>query len=334
MDFGQLSPQTPFVKELAPLTREDLLLLERLSQDEEAPSTEMRLGAPQWTVQKWKGSVYPEKAKSSDLLEFFSRQWNSIELNSSYYTVPSSAQVRSWKGKTPSDFRFYVKVHQDLSHDLSVWLDTPTRTQRIRAFTHAWSHLEDRWAGSFLQLHPSFPIDRVGDLERWIEDWRTHGLEASLNGTLPRLHVEFRHPSWFQNRRLSQRAVDLLTRFDCGAVCTDTAGRRDVSHATLTSSSWLIRFLAQSTENHEQPLAVDLERLEKWSLRLAELSKRGLSEFAFFVHTPEDRWVPELSQEFERLLRERLTPDSPPESFRSPRFVSPPEPEPDLFSLG
>src|SRR3954466_348565 len=67
------------------------------------------IGAPVWACKEWVGRIYPPKTPARDFLKFYSRQFNSIELNSSFYRVPDAATVETWKKTVPQGFKFAPK---------------------------------------------------------------------------------------------------------------------------------------------------------------------------------------------------------------------------------
>jgi uncharacterized protein YecE (DUF72 family) len=285
MDFGALPPHRPFDANLAPLWAPGVHCLSG------APlaSPEIRVGAVQWNVPAWVGETYAKGTKASDYLAAYAKQWDAIELNTSFYRNAAPEQVRAWADRTPDAFRFSVKIHQDLSHDSASFVDRPLRVARMKAFAESWRVLGAKWKESFLQLPPAFGFAEFEALRAWAGDWPAD---------IPPLHIEFRHASWFVDRQLRPEVREWAVEQGIGAVITDTPGRRDASHGTLTSDRLLVRFLAQTTPEYPAALAVDEERLAAWAKRIAGLSSRGLRSCSFFVHTPDHVWVPALSRRF------------------------------------
>jgi uncharacterized protein YecE (DUF72 family) len=246
-------------------------------------------------VPAWVGTTYPKGTKAADYLEAYGRQWNAIELNTSFYRNANPSQVRAWAAKTPETFHFSVKIHQELSHESAVFVERPLRIARMRAFVNSWREFGGKWRESFLQLPPGFSFSEFRKLQAWTEDWPSDA---------PPVHFEFRHASWFDDRQVRPEVRDWLVSRRIGAVITDTPGRRDASHGTLTSDRLLVRFLGQSTPEDFHALPNDLERLEAWARRVAGLYSRGLGLCSFFIHAPDQVWVPALSRHFAEVLGE------------------------------
>jgi uncharacterized protein YecE (DUF72 family) len=292
MDFGALPPHRPFDSQLAPLWPPGV---HRLSGAPVADAG-IRVGAVQWNVPAWVGETYAKGTKAADYLVAYAQQWNAIELNTSFYRNADPAQVRAWAEKTPEAFRFSVKIHQDLSHDPAAFSDRAIRLARMKAFAESWQGLGEKWKESFLQLPPGFTFGEFAKLQAWTDDWPSH---------VPPVHIEFRHASWFLERQLRPEVRDWFVARGIGAVITDTPGRRDASHGTLTTDRLVVRFLAQTTPEYPNAVAADRERLAVWAKRIAGLHSRGLRSCSFFVHTPDHVWVPELCRSFaQELFRE------------------------------
>ncbi|MBS1961965.1 MAG: DUF72 domain-containing protein [Bdellovibrionales bacterium] len=307
MDFGALPRTRGFDRTLAPIHPGTRTLLGRgdfLS----AETLTIRLGAPQWTIPGF-----------SRTLVDYARSFEAIELNTAFYRVPTFDAARVWAEETPVDFRFFVKMHQELSHEFTVWGNRALMAERMRAFVEGWRGLGEKWGGSFLQLPPALGRDRLGLLEGWLALYR------ELDTARP-LFVEFRAEDWFESRQLRREAARMLVAAGAGTVCTDTPGRRDACHGTLTSPSLFVRFLGQSLETDAEPLGVDRERLEGWIDRIEELRASGLREVDFFLHTTDQVWVPELARIFIERLADR--------GFRPRPWVGrfePPAPQLSLF---
>lgn len=150
----------------------------------EADTHTLRIGPAGWSYRDWIGPVYP-KGKRTDQLRTIARHFNCIELNSSFYRIPSDRLVESWRQRLAafSDFTFSVKVWQKFTHERSV------DESAAAYFLHTFDPLiENGLVGAFLLQFPwSFrnqPENRryISRLGRWFRD-----VPAA---------VELRHGSW------------------------------------------------------------------------------------------------------------------------------------------
>ena len=236
---------------------------------------QIRIGAPAWGEPRWIGTVYPEGTRSADYLRLYSRQFQTIELNSTFYGTPTAKTVASWQQQVPESFRFCVKVVGDASHE-----DAPSKAMAaMRDFGAVIAGLGPALGCCFLQLPPE-----VGPLQRV----RVQDLLQSWPKELP-LAVELRHEGWFQHGRLVDRAVQLLEEHGAGTVITDVAGRRDVCHSTLTVPLVVLRVVGHDLA------PTDRLRATWWAQRIAQWRRVGLPETYLFAHQPDNVRSPEFA---------------------------------------
>jgi uncharacterized protein YecE (DUF72 family) len=135
------------------------------------------VGTSGFSYPTWKPDFYPEGTPQKAFLRAYAERLPSVELNATFYQLPSEDRLRGWAEQTPPDFRFAVKMNRRATHfgDLSV---VGTFCERVRV-------LGDRLGPILVQLPPSRPRD---------EGW----LELLLTSLDPELEYafEFRHPSW------------------------------------------------------------------------------------------------------------------------------------------
>ncbi len=232
------------------------------------------VGCAKWNKQDLKG-FYPRGTK--DELTYYATQFNSIELNATFYHSPTSKQVEVWKNKTPDNFKFYPKIPTTISH----YKRLLNVTEPLTEFCDAVSHFEDKLGMVFLQLHDNF---KPKDYERLAEFIR--GFPKGIP-----LAVEVRNEEWFTDIKESEQLFQLLLKEKTTAVIVDTAGRRDMLHMRLTSPSAFIRYVGA---NHPS----DYTRLDDWLIRIKQWKDEGLQSLHFFLHQNIERESPLLSAYF------------------------------------
>jgi uncharacterized protein YecE (DUF72 family) len=234
----------------------------------------VRVGAPVWARRDWTSKLYPRGTQPRDFLREYARRLGAIELNSSYYGVPEEAVVLAWCADTPETFRFCPKLHQGMTHERKL-AGAEAAAEGV-AFAARFATLGPRLGLTFAQLPPWFAPDRLA------------ALDGFLAAVPMAMAIEFRHPAWFDFGALRRDAAEVLARRGAATVITDVAGRRDVCHATLTSSRVLVRFVGNA------PHASDGPRVDAWADRAREWCAAGLDELYFFVHQPDAAPTPEL----------------------------------------
>jgi uncharacterized protein YecE (DUF72 family) len=77
----------------------------------------LNIGCSGWSYEGWKGSFYPKTLDNKDYLPYYSKFFKFVEVDSTYYHIPSRTTVRGWKDKTPDDFRFSLKFPKIITHE-------------------------------------------------------------------------------------------------------------------------------------------------------------------------------------------------------------------------
>jgi uncharacterized protein YecE (DUF72 family) len=75
------------------------------------------IGTSAFTAAGWEGTFYPPGMKPADYLSFYATRFNSVEVDSTFYRIPSKPTVQGWGAKTPPGFRFAAKVPQIITHE-------------------------------------------------------------------------------------------------------------------------------------------------------------------------------------------------------------------------
>lgn len=240
------------------------------------------IGCAKWNRQELKG-FYPRGTK--DELKYYATQFNSIELNATFYGMPSWQQIETWKNKTPDDFKFFPKITNTISHFKRL-IDVK---ESVDAFCNAISNFEQKLGMVFLQLHDNFKPKDFDRLQKVIEEF-PKGVP---------LGVEVRNEEWFSNPEIQNDYCDLLEHHQIANIIVDTAGRRDMLHMRLTSPVAFVRYVGA---NHKS----DKTRLDDWVERIEKWHSEGLQELYFFVHQNIEQESPLLSSYFIEKLNKRL----------------------------
>jgi len=235
---------------------------------------EAYVGCAKWNRSDLKG-FYPRGTK--DELTYYATQFNSIELNATFYGMPKWEQVEAWRDKTPDGFKFFPKVSDLITH----YRRLNNVEEPIGTFANAVSNFGGKLGMAFMQLHDNF---KPKDFAK---------LEAALR-MFPKgfpLAVEVRNGEWFSDGKVLDAFCALLSELGMANIIVDTAGRRDMLHMRLTTPVAFVRYVGA---NHPS----DLPRLEEWVERIADWKKQGLEKLYFFVHQNIEKESPLLSSYF------------------------------------
>ena len=239
-----------------------------------AKNLEICVGCAKWNKTDLKG-FYPKGTK--DELTYYATQFNSIELNATFYGMPSADQVQTWKEKTPADFKFFPKITNTVSHFRRLLNITDVVTQ----FATAALNFDEKLGMVFLQLHDNFKPKDYERLEKFVQDWPK---EAPLA-------IELRNNEWFADEEIFNKICDLFEKHHITNIIVDTAGRRDMLHMRLTTPVAFIRYVGANAES-------DYTRLDDWIERIKIWKEEGLEKLYFFVHQNIEKASPLLSAYF------------------------------------
>jgi uncharacterized protein YecE (DUF72 family) len=166
--------------------------------------TRYYIGTSGWHYDDWRGRFYPEKLPKTKWLEFYARHFNTLELNNSFYRLPSEAAFANWYRSSPPGFVFAVKVSRFITHIKRL----KDCDEAVGNFMSRADLLKEKLGPLLYQLPPGLHRD----------DDR---LAAFLSGLPPtRRHVvEFRHESW-----LVEEVFDILRQNHAGLCIFDMPG--------------------------------------------------------------------------------------------------------------
>ena len=176
------------------------------------------IGCSGWSYEHWRGVLYPEKGSAEHWLELYAASFDSVEVNATFYRLPTKRVVARWASATPDRFCFAVKTSRYLTH-----------VKRLRDLRPGVAVLLER-------IEPLRASGKLGPL-LWQLPERFHRDDERLATALRELPsgrnaFEFRHESWFH-----QDVYALLEEHDVALVAADRAGSR-LPTEPLDAAGW------------------------------------------------------------------------------------------------
>ena len=236
---------------------------------------EIFIGCAKWGRKDWVGQLYPKGTKEADFLKHYVKHFNSIELNALFYRLFPKSTVEKWANTAPDNFRFCPKFTNIITHLKR--LDNVER--ETEALLDTYSAFGKKLGTSFIQLDERFPPKHFKKVQRYLQ-------------SLPQdfdVAIEFRHTDWFKPIIEVEETYSLMKDLKVSSVITDTAGRRDVMHARLTTPKTFVRFVGNSLHPS------DYKRIDDWVERIDSWLQQGLQTLYFFIHQHDELYSPKLS---------------------------------------
>jgi uncharacterized protein YecE (DUF72 family) len=147
------------------------------------------LGTIGWSYNFWKGKFYPDKTPAKEYLPYYASQFNTVEVDSTFYRIPTSQAVINWGKQTPEGFLFSFKFPGRITH-IKQLIDCQNETD---VFLSRIDLLGEKVGALLMQFPPNFGIEHLNDL-------------GSYLNSLPRHHryaVEFRNKEWLNSKSLA-----------------------------------------------------------------------------------------------------------------------------------
>lgn len=221
----------------------------------------IRMGTSGFSYQDWVGPVYPESLQKWQWLGYYADRFNTVELNVSYYRLPTTKMSKGWVDRTPDDFLFTLKAHKSITHD---------RTDPdFDAFLESLAPINE--AGKLACILAQFPYSFHPTKEN-----QDYLLRMREGFALMPVVVEFRDHAWVRDE-----TFEMLEELGFGFCCVDEPRLKGLMPpiARLTSDIAYVRFHGRNAEKwwqHDQAwerydYTYSEDELESWIPRIREL---------------------------------------------------------------
>lgn len=232
------------------------------------------VGTSSYSHPEWKGKFYPPDLPGKRMLRFYGERFRTVEINSSFYRLPTASVLEGWAGEVPADFKFALKASRRITH----FQRLRDAGELVSDLFAAAGALKDHLGPLLFQLPPNFKQDlpRLREFLAWLPSRR-------------RTAFEFRHPSWFDDEVLG------LLRDGQVSLCIAEA-EGDLKVPFVATADWgYLRLRRPDYTDSELRTWLEQVRQQNWR-----------DAFVFFKHEDQARG-PQLAKRFLELAGESAT---------------------------
>jgi uncharacterized protein YecE (DUF72 family) len=229
----------------------------------------VRVGTSGYSYKEWKGPFYPDDLPASEMLRYYGERHDTVEINNTFYRMPSKKMLDGWREQVPDGFSFVLKASRRITHQKRL-KDAGSELEYLLGNA---ARLGEKLGPFLFQLPPWVKKDVV----------RLRDFLALLpEGT--RAAIEFRSSSWSDDE-----VHDLLRERNVARVISDT-GKDDGPTVVATADYGYLRLRGENYDDTS---------LRSWAGRIAEQSWE--ETFVFFKHEDEGAG-PKLAARFKEIL--------------------------------
>ncbi|SRR6266571_736544 len=233
----------------------------------------IHVGTSGYGYKEWKGIFYPEKISPKEMLHFYAERLNAVEINYTFYHMPTEGVLASWAEQVPDDFAFALKAPQVITH-LKQLRNVFEETEYL---FRTLSVLDKKLGPVLFQFPKSFRVNHRAELKDFLD----------LIPVNVHCAFEFRSPTWFDDEILT-----LLRKRGC-SLCTADADENPADEIVSTASWGYLRL--RRSDYTEADLSLWMERI---------LAQKWERAYVFFKHEEEAKG-PEMAVRFLELADSR-----------------------------
>lgn len=215
------------------------------------------IGTSGWHYKHWMNTFYPAGVKAKDFTRYYLNFFSSVEINNSFYRLPTAQTFAGWRAAVPPDFVFAVKASRYITHMKK--LTDPQ--QSIASFFENVAALEEKLGPILFQLPPGLGVS-MQKLENFLSALPLHY----------RYTFEFRHQSWYQDEVLA-----LLQPYNIAFCIYELAGH--LSPMAVTADFVYVRLHGPGDKYQG---SYSEETLGEWASRCLEWQQQGKDVYIYF----------------------------------------------------
>lgn len=224
------------------------------------------LGTIGYSYPAWEGIFYPPKLAPDTYLQHYSRYFNAVEINATFYAPPKTEQLARWKSQTGPNFRFCLKTPREITHEMQL---SPGAIELMHRFVDSTAVLAAKLGPLLIQLPPKFGPERWERLTRFLEALPPNAHYA----------LEVRHPAWFA------RPDDLAAVLQTCNIAWVSLDYTQVPNDLYPTADFLyIRWLGEHNRYDRPGRQVDDRSadLKIWLEKISPQRGEGKNVFGFF----------------------------------------------------
>jgi uncharacterized protein YecE (DUF72 family) len=224
----------------------------------------IHLGTIGFSYNFWKGEFYPNKTAQKNYLAYYSSQFNTVEIDSSFYRIPTPQTVENWRKQVPEGFLFSLKFPQKITH-IKMLKDCQYETE---VFLERADLLGEKLGALLLQFPPNFNINHLDDLENFLQ-------KLPINH---RYAVEVRNKSW-----LTLEFFSILRSNRVALVWVDSPLMAQISE--VTADFLYVRLEGDRKKVNGTLGKIEVDRQEDLKVEAAKIEllvNKQVEVFAFF----------------------------------------------------
>ncbi len=216
------------------------------------------VGTSGWHYKHWIGTFYPVDTADKNQLAYYQQHFSTVEINNSFYNLPSVKTFDNWRNATPKDFVFSVKGSRFFTHMKKL---NVTKADMVKFFRRV-DRLKEKLGTILFQLPPGWKVN-------------TERLETFITRLPPhhRYIFEFRNDSWY-----TDEVYNILSKYNCAFCIYELAG-----HSTpmlVTADFVYIRLHGPTQQKYQGSYTTTT--LKKWASRCIGWTNKGKDVYIYF----------------------------------------------------
>ena len=170
------------------------------------------IGTSGWQYKHWNGTFYPEGMKNSEKLNYLAKKFCTVEINSSFYRMPSADTFKHWYKNAPEGFIYSLKFPRYMTQMKKLIIDE-TSKEYVKNFFKNSKNLREHLGCVLIQLPPNFKFD-FERLEKFLRFIFSYVKRIKYNADFA---IEFRNQTWF-----TAPVYNLLKKYNTAITISDT----------------------------------------------------------------------------------------------------------------